>query len=56
MTFLPAGEGGLDKDSLVVAFQIRMIDKRRVIRRLCSVSELLMNELDESHKAVLDLP
>jgi len=56
LTFLPAGEGGLDKDSLAIAFQVRMIDKRRVIRRLGSVGEPFMDEVTESLKAVLDIP
>ncbi len=55
LIYLPAGEGGLDKDSLVIAFQIRMIDKRRVIRRLGSISNILSDEVNESMKAILDL-
>ena len=56
LTLLPAGEGGLDKDSLVVAFQLRMIDKRRVIRKLGSIGVSLLSEVNESLRAVLDLP
>ena len=56
LTFIPSGEGGLDKDSLVIAFQVRMIDKRRVIRRLGTIPEPLMFEINESLQAVLDLP
>ncbi len=56
LTFLPAGEGGLDKNSLAIAFQVRMIDKRRVIRKLGTVSEPFLSEVTESLKAVLDIP
>ena len=56
LTLLPAGEGGLEKDSLVVAFQMRMIDKRRVIRKLGSVANSFLSEVNESLRAVLDLP
>ena len=56
LTFLPAGEGGLDKDSLVIAFQVRMIDKRRIIRRLGTVRNVYMEDVAESLKAVLDIP
>ena len=55
LTFLPAGEGGLHKDRLVIAFQLRMIEKRRIIRRLGSIRKTFMDEVDESLKAVLDL-
>jgi len=55
LTLLPAGEGGLNKDSLVVAFQLRMIDKRRVIRNLGNISASLLSEVNESLHAVLDL-
>ncbi len=56
LTLLPAGEGGLDKDSLVIAFQLRMIDKRRVMRKLGSISGQFFSEVNESLRAVLDLP
>ncbi len=55
LIFLPSGEGGINEDSLVIVFQIRMIDKRRVIRRLGSVSEPYMVEVTESINAVLDI-
>lgn len=55
LTFIPASEGGLEKNSLVIAFQVRMIDKRRVIRKLGSVLPPTMLEVTESLKAVLDI-
>ena len=56
LTFIPSGEGDLDKDSLVIAFQVRMIDKRRVIRKLGSIGDSYLSEVNESLQAVLDLP
>ena len=56
LIFIPAGEGGLEKDSLVIAFQVRVIDKRRIIRRLGVINESFMSEVNESLQAVLDLP
>ena len=56
LTFLPAGEGGLDKDSLVVAFQLRMIDKHRIIRKPGNIGAQFLSEVEESLRAVLDLP
>ena len=55
LTFIPAGDGGLDKDSLVVVFQMRMIDKRRILRALGNITSAQMMEVNESLKAVLDL-
>ena len=56
LTLIPAGEGGLDKNSLVVAFQLRMIDKQRVIKKLGSIGDSFLSEVNESLRAVLDLP
>jgi len=56
LTFIPSGDGGLSKDSVVIAFQIRMIDKRRIIRALGTVSHSVLSEVDEFLRAVLDLP
>jgi len=56
LTFVPAGDDGLEKDSLVIAFQVRMIDKRRIIRKLGALGESFMLQVNESLQAVLDLP
>ncbi len=56
LTFLPVGEGGLNKNSLVIAFQIRMLDKRRIIRRIGTVGSSFLSEVTDSLKAVLDIP
>jgi len=55
LTFLPAGEGGLDKNSLVVAFQVRVLDKARAIRKLGAIDERFFAEIDESLNLILVL-
>ncbi|MDP8205287.1 MAG: type II toxin-antitoxin system PemK/MazF family toxin [Candidatus Electryonea clarkiae] len=55
LTWLPEGEGGLSKDSLVVAFQIRMIDKRRITHKTGIIDDKYLEEVEESLKAVLDI-
>lgn len=39
--FVPAGAGGLTQDSVVLCEQIRVVDKRRIIR--------ILGRLDDSH-------
>lgn len=55
LTFIEKNEGGLVKDSFVVAFQVRMIDKRRVIRKTGTASDSICAEVADSLKAILDL-
>jgi len=43
--FLDAGEGGLEKNSVVLAFQTRALDKTRLVRRIGKLT-------DESIEAV----
>ena len=45
---LPAGEGGISKDSVVTLNQIRAIDRRRLTRRLGAVSEATMKAVDQA--------
>ena len=55
LTYVPAGESKLNKNSLVIAFQIRMIDKRRVIGKLGSISDTILSDVNKSLMAALDL-
>jgi mRNA interferase MazF len=43
---LPEGEGGLAKDSVALCHQLRVLDKSRLVRRLGSVSELMLTAID----------
>jgi mRNA interferase MazF len=52
---VPAGEGGLTQDSVVLAEQIRVVDHDRLIRKLGDLSSARMQEVDDALRAILDL-
>jgi len=52
---VPAGEGGLHKDSFVISFQVRMIDKKRIIQSIGSFDGTIMNEISDTLKFVLGM-
>ncbi|MDP8208375.1 MAG: type II toxin-antitoxin system PemK/MazF family toxin [Candidatus Electryonea clarkiae] len=52
---VPAGEGGLHKNSYVISFQVRMIDKKRIIQTIGSFDEPIMNEISDTLKFVLGM-
>ncbi|MDP8205038.1 MAG: type II toxin-antitoxin system PemK/MazF family toxin [Candidatus Electryonea clarkiae] len=52
---IQAGEGGLNKNSLLLAYQVRTISKERIMRILGSLSRDTMNDISESLKDVLYL-
>lgn len=45
---LPAGEGGLHKDSIVLLNQIRTIDKKRLGRKLGTISTETMRKVERA--------
>ena len=45
---VPAGEGGLDVDSVVTLNHIRSIDRQRLVRRLGALSKELLEAVDEA--------
>lgn len=45
---LPAGEGGLPKDSIVLLNQIRTIDKKRLGRKLGTISPETMRKVERA--------
>ncbi len=53
--FVAAKETGLDYDSLVILNQIRTVDKRRLIKKLGSIPEAKMLEVDAALKISLGL-
>ena len=53
--FLPAAESGLPKDSVALAFQIRTLDKSRLVRKVGHLSDTLMLLIDRALEAHLDL-
>ena len=52
---IPAGIGGLTHDSVVLCEQIRVIDKRRIIRVLGHVDDTYMEEVARALRTILGL-
>lgn len=53
--FVPSGEGGLNKDSMVLLQQIRTIDKSRIASYIGKLSSSSMAQVDQAIKISLDL-
>ena len=52
---LKAGEGGTSKDSVILLNQIRSVDKRRLVRRLVTLSPESMQRVHRSLQICLGL-
>ena len=52
---IPAGEGGLTQDSVALCYQMAVVDRQRLIRRLGRVSASRLAEVDRALKYTLDL-
>ena len=50
---IPAGESGLLKDSLILAEQVRTLEKRRLGRRVGQLPEELMRSVDDAMRVSL---
>lgn len=53
--FVPARVGGLSRDSVVLYEQIRVIDKRRIIRVLGHLEDAYMQEIAKALSIILSL-
>jgi len=53
--FVPAGVGGLSQDSVVLCEQIRVIDKRRIIKVLGHLDEPYLQQVARALSAILGL-
>ncbi|MEK6909247.1 MAG: type II toxin-antitoxin system PemK/MazF family toxin [Nanoarchaeota archaeon] len=53
--FIPKSQTGLDKDSIILLNQIKTIDKSRIIKRIGTVDNELMNKVDNAIKISLAL-
>jgi len=53
--FVPAGAGGLRQDSVALCEQIRVIDKRRIIRVLGHLDEPYLEEIARALGTILGL-
>ena len=52
---IPAGVGGLAEESILLCEQIRIIDKRRVVRKLGHIGEEYLGEVGIAIKVILGL-
>ncbi|MBI4689489.1 MAG: type II toxin-antitoxin system PemK/MazF family toxin [Nitrospirae bacterium] len=52
--FVPRGEGGLDNDCVAICYQIRVLDKSRLIRYLGTLSDKVLSEIEDALKFTLD--
>lgn len=53
--FVPAGVGGLSRDSVLLCEQIRVIDKRRIVKVLGRLDEPYLEKIDRALHAILGL-
>jgi mRNA interferase MazF len=53
---IPAGIGGLTEDSVLLCEQIRVIDKRRLIRWKGNIEEDYLREVATALRVILGLP
>jgi mRNA interferase MazF len=52
---IPVGTGGLSQDSVVLCEQIRVIDKRRIVRVLGHLDDAHMEEVARALRTILGL-
>ena len=52
---IPAGTGGLTEESILLCEQIRVIDKRRLVRKIGSVEQEQLTEVGIAIKVILGL-
>ncbi len=52
---IPTGEGGLTQDSAALCYQLAVVDRSRLIRRLGQLPVSRLNEIDRALKYTLDL-
>lgn len=52
---IPKGIGGLTEESVLLCEQIRVIDKKRLIRKLGSLNEYYINGVVKSLKVILGI-
>jgi mRNA interferase MazF len=54
-TFVPAGTGSLSRDSVALCEQIRVIDKRRIIKVLGHLDVSYLEDISRALRAILGL-
>lgn len=53
---LPAGAGGLKKDSVALCHQVTTLDRRKLSSRVGSLPDHLIAQVDDGLKSAQDLP
>jgi mRNA interferase MazF len=53
--FIKKGEGGLDSDSVALCYQLRVLDKRRLIKPLGKLSDIVLEEVYNGIKFTLGI-
>ncbi len=53
--FVPASVGGVNKDSVVLCEQIRVIDKRRIVKILGHLDDSYLEDMSRALRAILGL-
>ena len=53
--FIPQGTGGLDQDSVLLCEQIRVIDKRRIVKVLGRLDNSFMQSIKKALRVILGL-
>jgi len=53
--FVPSGNGGLTKDSVILCEQIRVIDKQRIVKILGHLSNSYITEIEKALSIILGL-
>jgi mRNA interferase MazF len=51
----PSSANGLSQTSILLVFQLRAIDKRRVVRKIGTLEQIYLDRLDIEIKSLLDL-
>jgi mRNA interferase MazF len=53
---VPAAESGLPKDSVILVFHVRTLDKSRLIRKMGHLTASTMRQVDQALRRHLELP
>jgi len=53
--FVPAGIGGLSQDSVALCEQVRVVDKRRIIKIVGHLDEPYLEEIEKALRTILGL-
>jgi len=53
--FVEAKNSGLAKDSVILLFQVRTVDKRRLERQITHLNETIMEQVDQALHIAFDL-